>query len=67
MPARYCMVEGCARTPVVRETYHGVGDTQPIIDEVCNGHTGRLRQRLQMTGKETLPGQVEYKLEGDRS
>lgn len=60
MAAMYCMVEGCDRTPVVREKYQGEGGE--IVHEVCSGHTGRLDPRLPMLSTETLPGEVVYKI-----
>lgn len=58
--AKYCMVEGCSRPPVTKETYAGKdGD---IIDEVCSGHTGRLGLRLPMVGNDPVVGEVAYKI-----
>lgn len=58
MPALPCAVEGCKQPAVTREIYLNPGGRGKFADEVCSWHTGR-HDRLQMIGKEPVPGQVE--------
>lgn len=60
MPALQCAVEGCKNPAVTREIYLKPGGRGKFADEVCSWHTGR-HPRLQMLGKEPVPGQVEYR------